>query len=71
MKDKASLSNVEVEELAKIQCEIGGLGGLECYQRMSAIGQGNDRGGGSEKIFIEWMKELNVHNERQTKLQYA
>jgi len=36
------------------------MGGLEAYQRMSSIGQGNDRGGGSEKVFIEWLTELGV-----------
>lgn len=36
------------------------MGGLEAYQRMSTIGQGSDRGGGSEKVFIGWMNELSV-----------
>lgn len=39
------------------------MGGLEAYQRMSTIGQGSDRGGGSEKIFIGWMNELSVRKE--------
>jgi len=34
------------------------MGGLEAYQRMSAIGQGKDRGGGSEKVLVEWLHEL-------------
>ncbi|KAJ7168131.1 putative methyltransferase-domain-containing protein [Mycena crocata] len=38
--------------------QIEQLGGLEFYQRMSAIGQGHDRGGGSEKIAISWLKEI-------------
>ena len=47
-------------ELADVEREIEGLGGLAAYQRMSAIGQGKDRGGGSEKVFIAWMRELGV-----------
>jgi 25S rRNA (adenine2142-N1)-methyltransferase len=38
------------------------MGGLEAYQRMSAIGQGEDRGGGTEKVLIEWLKELGLGN---------
>lgn len=52
--------------------EIEELGGLGAYQRMSSIGQGNDRGGGSEKVLIEWLKELGVHRttrESKKKLQ--
>ncbi|CDO69025.1 hypothetical protein BN946_scf184834.g32 [Trametes cinnabarina] len=47
-------------ELDAIEREIGALGGLETYQRMSAIGQDNDRGGGSEKIFINWLRDLKI-----------
>ncbi|KAI0078998.1 hypothetical protein K474DRAFT_1659699 [Panus rudis PR-1116 ss-1] len=50
------------EELAAIEEEIQDMGGLETYQRMSSIGQGNDRGGGSEKVLIGWLNEL---GERQ------
>ncbi|KAF8184961.1 nucleolus protein [Mycena galopus ATCC 62051] len=46
-----------VQALHEIQTQIDGLGGLEFYQRMSAIGQGHDRGGGSEKVAISWLKE--------------
>ena len=46
------------EELAAIEEEINELGGLEAYQKMSVIGQGNDRGGGSEKVLIAWLGEL-------------
>ncbi|KAL1685373.1 putative methyltransferase-domain-containing protein [Schizophyllum commune] len=48
------------QELAKIAAEIEALGGLEKYQEMSAIGQSSDRGGGSEKVLIGWLKELQV-----------
>ncbi|KIP04776.1 hypothetical protein PHLGIDRAFT_129275 [Phlebiopsis gigantea 11061_1 CR5-6] len=46
------------EELAAIEEEINQLGGLETYQKMSVIGQGSDRGGGSEKILIAWLSEF-------------
>ncbi|KAH6918785.1 nucleolus protein [Coprinopsis sp. MPI-PUGE-AT-0042] len=49
------------KELEEIEQRIEELGGLEGYQRMSAIGQNEDRGGGSHKLFIEWMKEEGVH----------
>lgn len=44
-----------------IDREMEDLGGLERYQHMSNIGQGTDRGGGSENVFIGWLKELDVH----------
>ncbi|KAF4578614.1 hypothetical protein EYR36_000421 [Pleurotus pulmonarius] len=47
--------------LNEVEHEIEELGGLEAYQRMSSIGQGNDRGGGSEKYLISWLKEIKVH----------
>ena len=47
--------------LNEVEHEIEELGGLEAYQRMSSIGQGNDRGGGSEKYLISWLKEMKVH----------
>ncbi|KAJ7197225.1 putative methyltransferase-domain-containing protein [Mycena pura] len=43
--------------LDDIQREIDQLGGLEFYQEMSVIGQGKDRGGGSEKVAISWLTE--------------
>ncbi|KAA1474831.1 nucleolus protein [Dentipellis sp. KUC8613] len=55
-KEPANVSNKQA--LAAVEKEIEELGGLSAYQRMSAIGQGNDRGGGTEKIFVEWLKEL-------------
>ncbi|KAG6833489.1 hypothetical protein H0H87_006061 [Tephrocybe sp. NHM501043] len=54
--------------LADVEDEIERLGGLEQYQRMSAIGQGTDRGGGSEKILIGWLKMAAVHKGRLSKL---
>ncbi|KAF8589949.1 nucleolus protein [Ramaria rubella] len=44
-------------ELANIEDEIQNLGGLEAYQKMSARGQDEERGGGSEKVFVEWLKD--------------
>ena len=49
-------------ELARVEKEIEDLGGLAAYQRMSTIGQGKDRGGGSEKVLISWLRDLGLHN---------
>lgn len=62
------------EELASIEQEIESMGGLETYQRMSSIGQGNDRGGGSEKILIGWLTEMEVRQnvkQENRKLKYV
>jgi 25S rRNA (adenine2142-N1)-methyltransferase len=45
-------------ELRDVEREIEELGGLKAYQQMSSIGQGADRGGGTEKVFIGWLREL-------------
>ncbi|KAF7789548.1 hypothetical protein EIP86_000494 [Pleurotus ostreatoroseus] len=50
-------------ELAEIEREMAELGGLEAYQKMSSIGQGNDRGGGSEKVLVEFLAELGYPNK--------
>ncbi len=56
------------KELVAIAQEIADIGGLESYQKMSVIGQGTDRGGGSEKVLLEFLAELghpqNLHGER-------
>ncbi|KAF9532360.1 nucleolus protein [Crepidotus variabilis] len=49
-------------ELEQIGVQISRLGGLEKYQQMSALGQKEERGGGSEKILIGWMKDLTLHH---------
>jgi 25S rRNA (adenine2142-N1)-methyltransferase len=49
-------------ELQSVESELASLGGLEAYQNMSAIGQGKDRGGGSEVVLIQWLKELGLAN---------
>lgn len=52
-------------ELADVEREIRELGGLESYQRMSVIGQGTDRGGGSEKVLIRWLKDKELHTTKK------
>ena len=47
-------------ELQRVEVEIESLGGLEKYQTMSAIGQGKDRGGGSEGVLIQWLRDMGL-----------
>ncbi|KAF7983059.1 hypothetical protein HWV62_23955 [Athelia sp. TMB] len=55
--------------LSTVENEIEELGGLAAYQRMSSIGQGDDRGGGSEKVLISWMREMKISSrDPQSKL---
>jgi 25S rRNA (adenine2142-N1)-methyltransferase len=49
-----------VKALDNVDLEIEELGGLAAYQRMSSIGQGGDRGGGSEKVLISWLREMGM-----------
>lgn len=58
---EGSQNATETTTLAEIEAEIERLGGLEKYQELSVLGQREERGGGSEKIFIDWMKELELH----------
>lgn len=51
--------------LTEVEREIQELGGLDAYQRMSTIGQGKDRGGGSEKILIGWLNDLGIASSSQ------
>jgi hypothetical protein len=46
------------DTLTSVNHELEKLGGLEKYQHMSCIGQGADRGGGSEKVLIGWLKQM-------------
>ena len=73
LENKVEFSAEHAKELADIGEKISFLGGLEKYQHMSALGQQDERGGGSEKIFIGWMKELDVHRrpEGRGKLRYV
>ena len=50
--------SVQGDELANVNREIEKLGGLEAYQHMSCIGQSSDRGGGSEKVLVGWLRQL-------------
>ncbi|PPQ69864.1 hypothetical protein CVT26_014141 [Gymnopilus dilepis] len=50
------------QSLADIEARIHALGGLERYQQLSALGQREERGGGSQKVLVNWLKELNVHH---------
>jgi len=54
------------KELRDVEQEIEQLGGLATYQRMSNIGQGQDRGGGSEKVLIEWLIAMGLSKREHT-----
>ncbi|KAG8865316.1 hypothetical protein FRB96_000206 [Tulasnella sp. 330] len=58
--DPSLLNAHDARKLKEIDTEIARMGGLELYQDMSATGQRKDRGGGSEKVLINWLKELEV-----------
>lgn len=62
-----TLDKVVLKALEDVEQQIAELGGLESYQRMSVVGQSNDRGGGSEKFLIQWLKELGVAKKGATK----
>ncbi|KAF9475069.1 nucleolus protein [Pholiota conissans] len=57
----------QVLGLEEIDEQLAALGGLEKYQELSSLGQREERGGGSEKIFIAWMRELDVHRTQEGK----
>ena len=44
--------------LKAIDEQLSGLGGLDAYQRMSQEGQSTERGGGTEAVLIDWLKEV-------------
>ena len=70
--EKTSLPNASSsKELADVEDQITKLGGLELYQHMSAIGQGDDRGGGSEKVLVGWLKAMGAQKKGPTKLRYS
>ncbi|KAL4074682.1 putative methyltransferase-domain-containing protein [Scleroderma yunnanense] len=50
-------------ELKEVEKDIEEMGGLAAYQRMSDIGQGSDRGGGSEKVLIKWLVDMGLSPE--------
>ncbi|KAF8519314.1 nucleolus protein [Hysterangium stoloniferum] len=53
-------------ELIDINKEIEDLGGLETYQKMSVRGQSDERGGGSERILINWLQEQRKQSRTST-----
>jgi len=78
LKERRKLDNAPDPKpaLNEIEHQLSNLGGLERYQQLSVLGQREERGGGAEKFFIQWMKELNVHrgwsrSEDSTKLRYV
>ena len=46
------------QELDAIDEQITSLGGLEAYQGMSKQGQSAERGGGTETVLIDWLKDI-------------
>lgn len=56
------------DKLADINHELEKLGGLEKYQRMSCIGQSGDRGGGSEKVLIGWLKAMGWEDQKHRRV---
>ena len=66
LKQRQKLENAPEPQptLVEIEHQLSNLGGLERYQQLSTLGQREERGGGAEKFFIQWMKELNVHRKR-------
>ncbi|KAF8636723.1 hypothetical protein AX17_003526 [Amanita inopinata Kibby_2008] len=65
LKRRAHLLDRGVDEasrkaLANVEQQIEELGGLKAYQHMSTIGQGDERGGGSEKVLITWLQGLGM-----------
>jgi len=52
--------STDAQELRDVEREIEEMGGLAVYQRMSSVGQGNDRGGGSEKVLIQWLIDMGL-----------
>lgn len=64
--DSADTNHVE-REVEEVEREMEEMGGLAAYQRMSSIGQGKDRGGGSEKVLIGWLVEMGMNCKRKGK----
>jgi len=45
-------------ELDAIDKQISSLGGLDAYQGMSKQGQSAERGGGTETLLIDWLRDV-------------
>jgi 25S rRNA (adenine2142-N1)-methyltransferase len=72
-KGKARASGKELErerEREEIEREIAALGGLAEYQRMSAAGQSDARGGSSAKVLVGWLKNHGL-DKREGRIQYV
>jgi 25S rRNA (adenine2142-N1)-methyltransferase len=54
-------------ELEEIDQEMDSLGGLQQYQEMSVVGQSKERGGGSHKVLISWLRELHSPKGKENK----
>lgn len=63
----ATGSSSTSHEVTEVEDEINTLGGLETYQRISAQGQSDERGGGSHKLFIEWMLQKDLKRKWEDK----
>jgi 25S rRNA (adenine2142-N1)-methyltransferase len=61
----------DTDTLANINYELEKLGGLEKYQHMSCIGQGSDRGGGSEKVLIGWLKQMGWADQKSRQVEFV
>ena len=61
LEQQIATGGVSPTAVSEIDMQIKELGGLEHYQQLSVLGQSQDRGGGSEKVFIKWLKELEMH----------
>jgi 25S rRNA (adenine2142-N1)-methyltransferase len=58
-KQKAkALNNGDDAKATSLSEAIASHGGIEAYQRASLIGQGNDRGGDSSKLLMEWLEPI-------------
>ncbi|KAI6043032.1 putative methyltransferase-domain-containing protein [Pisolithus marmoratus] len=61
-----AVTTSDAAELKKVNEEIASMGGLAAYQRMSSIGQGTDRGGGSERVLIKWLADMGLSQRDST-----
>lgn len=55
---KQALAKGNDAAAAELARQIEAQGGIETYQRASLLGQGNERGGDSSKVLIEWLKPV-------------
>lgn len=48
----------DLQRAEDLRAQLKDLGGLQAYQRASALGQSKLRGGDSSRVLVEWLKEL-------------